>query len=237
MNKRIYIYILLVFAIVIIAISMLPIFNITSVNVVGNKLVPTNDILRDADLVAINSNIFLYPKSKYEKSIKKNPYFDDVKIKRDLPNSIVIEVSERILSSYVLYKNNTFLYMDNNFIVIDTKQNFTENHPIIKGIEFDSFTVGKPLDVKNTDALESAKTITKTINRYDDLPQNITIDVKDTKNIHIYVNNINVVFGDAENCDLKIRRMLAAISAVDAELKGYLYVDDVNRNAYFKIIT
>lgn len=237
MNKRIYIYIFLVFSILIISISMLPIFNITSVNVVGNRLVPTNDILRDADLVAINSNIFLYPKSKYEKSLKKNPYFEDANIKRILPNSIVIEISERILSSYVLYKNNTFLYMDNNFIVMDTKQNFTENRPIIKGIEFDSFTVGKALNVKNVEALESAKTITKTINRYEDLPENITIDVKDTSNIHIYVNNINVVFGDAQNCDLKVRRMLAAISAVDSELKGYLYVDDVNRDAYFKIIT
>lgn len=223
--------------IIIVLITQSSIFNIKTVNVVGNNIVESNIILRDSNLADANGNIFLYNSRKYEKELKKNAYFETVNIKKSLPSKIDIILEEREIAFYVLYSNNTYLYLDKNAIVIDTKQNTTLNYPIIKGLEFDSFTVGEPLIVKNKEALDNAKIITRTINRYINFDDQITIDINKSNNIHLYVKNINVVFGDAQNVDLKVRRMIATIPLIDDDLKGYLYVDDVSRDAYFKIIT
>ncbi len=236
MKNKIYIYIAIAFFMLLI-ITMSPLFNITSVNVQGNINVETNEILEEIDLVALNKNIFLYPTAKYEKKLKENPYFESIKIKRKLPHQIDVQIEERTLNFYVLYSNNTYLYMDNEGIVLDVAQNITKSCPIIKGLDFETFTLGEKLVVSNPDAFESAITISSTIKRYGEFDVPIVVDVTDTSNINIVINNINVVFGDMSNCDIKVRRCIAAIPEIDPELKGYLYVDDVNRNAYFKIIT
>lgn len=218
-------------------ISMSPAFSITSVNVQGNEIVPTDEILTDADLMVLNKNIFLYPANKYEKKLKQNAYFKGVKVKKTFPNKIDITIDERVINFYVLYSNNTYLYMDNDAVVMDVSQNFTKNCPIIKGLDFDTFTLGETLEVKNQDAFDSAITIAKTIKRYGEYDVPIVVNVQDPDNINIIINNINIVFGDISDCDIKVRRCIAAIPYIEPELKGYLYVDDVSRDAYFKIIT
>ncbi len=235
--KKNKIYICIIVTIILLfLISMSPIFSITSVNVTGNEIVPTNEILEETNLVVMNKNIFTYPVNKYESELKNNAYFSDVNIKRIFPNQIDITITEKSLDFYTLYSNNTYLYMNEDGTVMDAQKNYSISKPIIKGLEFDTFTIGQPLVVKNTEALECAKTITNTIKRYGSFDEQIVIDVSDTSNIHILVNNVNIVFGDISNCDLKIRRSIAAIPAIDPSLKGYLYVDDVNRNTYFKIV-
>lgn len=230
-------YIFLSILVLFLLIMLSPLFNIKTVNVSGNRDIDTNEILRQINLTGDNGNIFTYNSSKYEKILSENAYFESVKIKKSFPNTINVTIDERIVSFYILYSNNTYLYMDNNGVVVDTKQFVSYNHPIIKGLMFDNFTIGKPLVVTNEEALIEAKNIVKTINRYDTYNTPVVIDVKNTNNIHIYVKNINIVFGNAQNIDLKVRRSIGAISAIDDDLKGYLYVDDIDRDAYFKIIT
>ncbi len=235
-KNRIYIYIAVSF-IFLFLIAMSPIFSIKSINVKGNEIVPTNDILTEIDLIVFNKNMFLYPAKKYEKQLKQNPYFKDVKIKKNYPNSIDVVIDERNIDFYTLYANNNYLYMDYDGIVLDSQNNFTINRPVIKGLEFDTWAKGEVLQVKDQEALDAAITICKTIKRYGEFPDYVVINVSDTSNINIIVNNVNIVFGDISDCDIKVRRAIAAIPEIDPDLKGYLYVDDVSRNAYFKIIT
>lgn len=233
-NKYIYIAISIIFLFLI---AMSPIFSIKSINVTGNTLVETNDILSEANLIVFNKNIFLYPSIKYEKELMKNAYFNDVNIKKKFPNEIEVVVDERTIDFYALYSNNTYLYMNNDGIVIDSKNNFTESCPIVKGLPFSNFTIGEKLQVEDPATLESVIAITKTIKRYGSFDVPIVINISDPENINIVVNNINIVFGNIQDSDIKIRRAIAAIPEIDPELKGYLYVNDVSKNAYFKIIT
>ncbi len=235
-KNKIYIYVT-VSLVFLFLILMSPIFSIKSINVKGNEIVPSNNILSESNLIVFNKNIWLYPVKKYEKILKENPYFSDVKIKRNLPNEIEINVDERNIDFYTLYANNNYLYMDYNGVVLDSKNNFTKNLPIVKGLEFDTWAKGENLTVKDPKALEDAITICKTIKRYGAFDVPVVINMADTSNINIIVNNVNIVFGDATDCDIKVRRAIAAIPEIDPHLKGYLYVNDVSENAYFKIIT
>ncbi len=235
-KNKIYIGIAII-AILLMIFSQTPIFNITSVNVTGNKIIPTNEILEKSNLLVLNKNIFTYSANKYEKELEKSPYFEDVNIKKIFPNQIVVQTNEKTLDFYVLHSKNTYLYMCEDGTVLDSRQNYTVYLPIIKGLSFDTFTIGQKLAVSDQEALNSAITITNTIKRYGNFDVPVIVDVSDPKNINILVNNVNIVFGDVSDCDLKIRRAIAAIPAIEPELKGYLYVDDVNRQTYFKIIT
>ncbi len=235
-KNKIYIYISIIIVIIFL-ITMSPIFNITAVNVQGNTKVSTNDIVEQIDLLVLNKNIFTYPANKYEKELTQNPYFSNVTVSKKFPNQIDVTLEEKNISFYVLYSKNTYLYLDNEGVVLDTNQNITESCPIIKGLEFENFTLGEKLVVSNQKAFDDALTISKTIKRYGDFEDQIVVDVSDVNNINIVTGNINIVFGDVSDCDLKVRRCIATIPEIDPTLKGYLYVNDVNKKTYFKIIT
>ncbi len=234
-KNKIYIIISVLVSILFI-LSMSPVFNITSIDVVGNKNIGTNEILDKTNLVVLNKNIFTYSASKYEKELKSNAYFENVKIRKVYPNEIIVEVKERTLDFYVLHSKNTYLYMSEDGTILDAKQNYTNSLPIIKGLDFDTFTIGQKLSINDQNSLNSAITLTNTMKRYGSFDVPVIIDVSDSKNITILVNNVNIIFGDITDSDLKIRRAIAAIPEIEPELKGYLYVDDVNRYTYFKLI-
>ncbi len=234
-KNKIYIILALIVSVLFI-LSMSPFFGITSVDVVGNKNISTNEILEKTNLVILNRNIFTYSANKYEKELKANAYFENANIRKILPNKIIVEVKERTLDFYVLHSKNTYLYMSEDGKILDAKQNYTISLPIIKGLNFDTFTIGQTLSVNDQEALNNAIILINTIKRYGSFEDQIVIDVSDSKNISILVNNVNIIFGDISDCDLKVRRSIAAIPAIEPELKGYLYVNDVNRNTYFKLI-
>ena len=77
----------------------LPYFNITSIEILGNMNVSKAEINEKAN-ISLGSNIFYESFNDSKKQIMKNPYIIGVKIKRVLPNKVVIKIEERVAVFY-----------------------------------------------------------------------------------------------------------------------------------------
>ena len=107
-----------------------PAFNIKNINVIGNSKISSDTIISLSGLY-FEQNIFNISKTQIENSIKQNAYINNVEIKRKLPDTIEIEVEERI-ATYMLTLGNAYVYINNQGYILEiTTENI--NEPILIG--------------------------------------------------------------------------------------------------------
>ena len=119
---------LLIGAIIIIALTA-PIFNIIKIEVNGNNKVPTETIISISGLKK-GENIFRFNKSIIQ-NIKENQYIEEAKIKRKLPGTIQIFVTEREVK-YQIKLVNSYAYINKNGYILEVSSIKSEV-PIIVG--------------------------------------------------------------------------------------------------------
>lgn len=71
-----------------------PYFNVKTIKVIGNENVSSEDIIKMSD-IKIYQNIFKLNLAKIQCLLKQNPLFDQVYVKRHIPDTIEICVKER----------------------------------------------------------------------------------------------------------------------------------------------
>ena len=76
----------------------------------GNKKLSYDKIIK-ASMCNIGENIFKINMKKGEESLKRLPYIKECKIKRKLPNEIIIEIEERKEVAIISYIGS-FVYID-----------------------------------------------------------------------------------------------------------------------------
>ena len=109
-----------------------PIFNIKQINVSGNSKISSSEIISLSGLEN-EQNMFKYKMSDARERIKENAYIDTVKIKRNIPDSVNIEVTERQASFAIAYANAYALISSQGYILEISKQN--SDLPILTGIK------------------------------------------------------------------------------------------------------
>ena len=73
--------------------------------------------------------------------------------------------------------------------------------------------------------------------KYGLLDMVVKIDVSNPKNIHAYVNQVDIRLGDIKDCDQKIRTMAEIMKTIPAEDRGTLDLSDVTKPIVFRYLT
>lgn len=105
-------------------------FNIKKIEIVGNNKL-TRDEAISLSQIEIEENTFKLSKNKIEKNIKQNAYVESVKIKRNLPSTILIEIEERV-PTYMITFANAYAYINNQGYFVEISKEKLEL-PIITG--------------------------------------------------------------------------------------------------------
>ena len=107
-----------------------PLFNIKDVTVTGNNKLSREEIVSLSE-IRTEENIFKTSKNDIKNRIKTNPYVENVKIRRKLPDKVEIIVVERV-ATYMLPFANSYVYINNQGYMLEiTSQK--ANLPIITG--------------------------------------------------------------------------------------------------------
>lgn len=208
-----------------------PIFNISTVEVINNNTVQTEEIISLSGL-KIGQNIFRYNKSKVIKNIKENAYIQSVKIKRKIPNKIEITIQERN-RDYNIQFLNQFAYINKQGYILEISEQKLEL-PTIIGIATgeEQIKAGNRL---NSEDLEKLETVIQIINVCEDygISQKITdIDISDKTNYTIYIEEElkTIHLGDKNNISTKILYIQGILEKTQGK-EGDIYVNgDLNDN-------
>ena len=223
----------LVTLILVISLFALPIFKITAINI--NGLDNLNRAQIEEMITAnIGDNIFTFSTSKSRKNILANNYVEDVKVKRELPNMVLVELQEYKLRGYVPYMGS-YLYINDYGLVLDVQKEMSKQRPVVEGLSFKDFTVGEILNVENPSTFDTMVDLSKLFDKYELLGDVVRVDVTDVNNIHLYVDRIDVEFGSFDDANRKMLTFIEILKQLDKSYPGVLNL--TGANATFQYMT
>ena len=202
----------------------LPYFNITGINVVNNKIVSKEEIVKLSGIEKGN-NLFYINTTTGSEGILKNPYILSAKVERKLPNSIVITVVERDAIYYNTKDNKNFV-IDKNGIVLEIKDDI-KNMNLIKldGFDYSKAEVGKQLESDDKRRLEAIIELAKYVKSDNILSKVTSIDISDPNALNVYYGNICIKLGNCDNIDKKLNTAVNILQRDEVKQgKGYIDV-------------
>jgi cell division protein FtsQ len=100
-------------------------FSITKIEINGNIKIPSNDIEKlvwqqsnnRRFFIGLQKNINIFNKDKLLNTLNEQYYFEKLSIKKDLPNTIIINLEEKSYS-LIWYEADNYYYIDSNGSII-----------------------------------------------------------------------------------------------------------------------
>lgn len=234
MFMKMFKYIAVIFVLigVIIFFLLSPLFNITHVEVKGNKKI-TSELITNLSGIALNENTFKINKNQAIKNIKSEPYIESVKIIRNLPDTIEIQVVER-QATYMLEFANGFVFINNQGYILETSQEKAEL-PIIVGYKTstEEITSGKRLNTGDLQRLEIVLKIMETAKNNDIATYITKIDISNIMNFKLMLETEGKVayIGDCSSINTRIQYLKTIIEKEQGK-RGEAFIDgDMNKSS------
>ncbi|HYE10888.1 MAG TPA: FtsQ-type POTRA domain-containing protein [Patescibacteria group bacterium] len=188
----------------------------------------TNNVTRE-EIIKLSSiyygeNIFRINKKNSMKSIFQNPYVKMIKIKRGIPNRVVIDIIEREIMAYVPYVGS-YLNIDEEGMILEINPAIKRpDLPIVKGLKFETFKVGERLSIENKEQFSTITMLIKEIKNAGMLNLVSEIDVTSLTDIKLKIKDgIKANLGGADNMNYKINFAKSIVEDVkNQKLKGTL---------------
>lgn len=188
-------------------------FDIKDVKVIGNNKIDYNQIIKVSNCVK-NKNIFQINKKDGEKALELLPYMKKAKIKRSLPNDIIIEVKERkeiIAVSYI----GSFVYVDDEGYILSIEEK-DENVelPKVLALELIDLSEGQNLfkEIKDNNVVD----FILFSNKAKILEQMEVINFSNGNSVTIELNSgTKIAFGPLNNIKYKISFLSQILKDID----------------------
>ena len=228
---------LLIFAIIVgilLFVFVSPVFNIKNVDVQGNNKISEEEI-ESLSKINMEENIFKFSSEEVKKNVKENAYIDSVEVKRKIPNTVEIIVTERE-TKYQLEYGNAFVYIDKNGNILEIA-NENANLPIIRGYSTpqENIQVGNKLideDCNKLLTMEKFLRAAKSNEIYDIITY---IDISNEKDYKFELPSKGKVayLGDDSNINDKILTLKEILTREEGK-NGQIFINDSNKLPYFR---
>jgi len=208
-----------------------PIFNINEIKITGNTKISEEEIL-NLSQVQKGDNIFQKTRYTIMEKIKRNTYIKEVKIKRKLPSTLYIEVTERDIAYQIEYNEN-YVYLDSQGYILEISPE-KQNVIILRGCSTQEFEKTKRIneqDLENLKMVFQIKNEMKTINKNEQITY-IDISNKEEYIIYLESERKTIFLGDGSNLKDKILNIEKILEAENG-IEGSIYING-NLNEGFK---
>lgn len=227
-RKRISFFILLLVVVCFFLIAFkTTLFTISKIEVDGNKKVTTDKVVK-----AIGNpkgeNIFRVNTKDMANSLNQHPYIKSSKIKRRIPNKLIVNITEREEKFVLLYTNSSIYLDEEGFVLKIEPEINVEKMPVIKGIIIDNPIIGEKI------TSDQSEYIYDTLNLVDEsiklklLEKMDQLDLSDKKNITVELNNgIIVAFGPLNDVKYKLSYIDKILKDIEEKniLCRYIYLN------------
>ncbi len=206
--------------------SFTPYFDIKQVNVTGNSRVSAQEI-ETASGITQGSNIFRVKLSSVRKRLEKISYVHSVRVKREFPNQISIEIEESQPVAAASYMGNYVLIdMYGKTLEQETQENL-ENIPEIVtliGLEIKNFELGEKIIVENERNLQIVlESLTELV--HNSLIGNTNeIDLSEDDGVVFRMNDskLTVLMGDATDLPYRVKFLKEILDKLGGTPRGVI---------------
>ncbi len=185
--------------------------NSKNIEIKGNRYVKSEDIIKILD-IKDDKNIFRYNINNMEKILLSNNYINKVKIKRKLPNTLSINITEKEIAAN-LYNGEIYCYIDKNGIFIDKFDEDNKDNNIIKvNIDYNLIN-SQNIKFNNKENKNSLLYLIEYIKEESIYKKIESIDMTNVNTINIYTkDDINILLNKDEELKYNISRVATILS-------------------------
>ncbi|NLX60977.1 MAG: FtsQ-type POTRA domain-containing protein [Tissierellia bacterium] len=188
-------------------------FILSDIVIIGNKKLKYDSIVK-ASNCNIGENIFKINTKKGQENLKLVPYVKDCKIKKQLPDKIIIEIEERKEIAAIEYLEH-LLYIDNEGYILEidiSKKDITL--PIITGLNIVDYKEGSNIFQNNSIGnLKDFIVYGEYLNILSSIDE---IDISNKEDINIELNNGTLIaFGPLNNVKYKLSFLNEILKDID----------------------
>ncbi len=223
-----YIVLFVLISVAFLAVSVFVFLKVKAIEVEGISKYSYEEIM---ELVPIyeGNNIYSFDSDEIEEALKRDlPYVGEVEIKRDLPTTVVISITEEqpIYSAEIAGD----IYVLSSKLKVLEKLPLEEKDETLAQIQLFSVRkciVGSQLEFTDSRTLDSILLLYETFE--DNLIEDKIRSVNVRSRFDIYVNYDNrfeVYFGDMENIDIKTEFLIGIIDSLDPDAKGKINISN-----------
>lgn len=229
---------IIIVAALIVIMLLTPGFDIKEINVYGNSVVKNEDIIKSSGIVK-GVNIFSVSLKSARDNIEEMGYIESVKVKRNLPSSIDIEVVEAAGVAYIVTKNgNVMITADGRCIdLVNISENKKDEEqkqlPVIRGIKSIKYKIGGKIKSEESEKLEVLFECLKEFSKYGYVFDMEYIDVSDVEDVRFSYNQgkLKVSMGSREKIPYKVECFGPILEAIGENPEGFI---DLERLTYRK---
>lgn len=215
-----------------IALLMMPIWYIRTIEVVNNRFYTEEEIISASKIQEIHLLDLSFKKAK--RLLLELPYMQQVKINYSFPGKVTIDVVEKEPFIYVPFMG-TYLCLNEQGQVIEQTSEKINPIPEVKGLIFTEFKIGELLPIENEDTLLCTLEIMNILKSYEYVDKIKSIDVYNLEEIHLYVDNLDVIMGDIGDFGKKLQWLIEAHKTYDMGKLDLSYIK--NGQAFLSPIT
>lgn len=145
------------------AIMLSPLFKLEEIEIKGISKISSQEAIILSEIEKGN-NIFLINNNSAINKLKQNPYIENVKIKKQLPDKIIIEIKER-QATFALKYLEKYIYINNQGYILETAES-TNNLPQILSYRTsaDKIEIGGRLEQEDLELLGTILKIMESAN-------------------------------------------------------------------------
>jgi len=204
-------FMLLIVCIIGVVLAVTVFFKIDTIKAKGSKAYPPKIILENCGVVEGDSLLLASSSSIAENLMENLPYIGSVTITRDLPSTLIINITDTTVAAAIMNKGTYILLNDSGKVLDADADILNDGIPVVTGVEVKNFTEGENITFKtkeNGDILiEILKAVTKA-----GMNGLTEIDITDTSEIFMkYDNRIKILVGSSVKLETKILRAASAI--------------------------
>lgn len=225
-SKKIKVLIISILVLIAIIAAMLsPLFNIKNIQVVGNTILSSEEIISISG-IKTEENMFKVMKLKTIDRIKENAYINEVAIHKKLPNTIEIQVKER-KPSFMLEYGNGYVYLSNQGYMLEISS-IKKDIPTILGTTTSKENY-KPGNRLNKDDLEKLGTVIKIMavaktHNIENLITTIDISNSDNYTLRLEQEKKTVYLGDCSYLETRMSSLMSILEN-EKDIEGEIFIN------------
>lgn len=213
-------------------------FSVKEIIIDGNTMYSDTEILNVSNFKRGDALLFLNTSEAERKIYKSFPYVDDVKICKQFPNKLKIDISMAV-RRFSIFKDDVFYVVSERQKLLETVSELPSETQELRGVEFEIDENGKVV-CSNSDLEEVLAEITNEISNVG-LNGIRVIDFTNPSNIVLnYEDRISIIVGGKQDLHYKMVTAKEIISnKINQPEKGELDLRDLTKGnkSYFTPIT
>lgn len=204
-------------------------FKVTRIEVEGSYIYPSSSIA-EASGIKEGDNLFFLKKSGAVRSIfEAFPYVEQVKLRRKLPGTIVIEITERTCVGVIPYENSYWLIDGGGILLEKTSARTVTDKPVIRGVTLLSPVAGETVALPQQETAKAVTMLELLRALADRQMTELVSEIDMTRLFDLrmtYGERLDVMLGDGTDVSVKLDFLRASVEKLAESARGTL---DVSR--------